>query len=245
MTENSKNTIFDFKTMMSIYSKETFHYFNTPIAYIITIVFLLITGYFFSQPLFIANQSSIAGFLDIVPLLLTFFVPAVTMRLFAEEIKTQTIEILLTFPTKDMEVLIAKYLSALTLILLALFLTLIYPLTISIIGIPDYGSFLGAYLGLFLTAAMLCAIGIFCSSLTKNQVIAFIIGFLISFVFYMLGKISFFIPVYLTPVTDFLGLDFHLNNMSRGILDTRDFIYYFTVTGFFLFLTRIRLGAIK
>jgi ABC-2 type transport system permease protein len=245
MTENSKNTMFDYKVMMSIYSKEIFHYFNTPIAYIITIVFLLITGYFFSQPLFVANQSSIDGFLNTVPLLLTFFIPAITMRLFAEEIKTQTIEILLTFPVQDTEVLIAKYLSALTLILSAFFLTLIYPLTISIIGISDYGSFFGAYLGLFLTAGMLCAIGIFCSSMSKNQVIAFIIGFLISFVFYMIGKISFFIPMWLTPVTDFLGFDFHLNNISRGILDTRDFIYYFTVSGFFLFLTRIRLGAIK
>lgn len=233
------------KTIYFIFRKEIAGYFNTPSAYVISIVFLLITGYFFSQPLFLINQAGIDGFVDMVPLLLTFFIPAVTMRLFAEEKKSGTLEVLLTFPVTDLQIIGAKALSSLSLIAIVLGMTFMYPLTVSILGRPDYGGILGAYIGLFLLSVVFTSAGLFTSVLAHNQVVSFILSFLISFVFYMTGKLSPFAPVWLGPYLDFIGVDSHLNNLSRGVLDLRDFAYFISVSGFFLYAARVRLWIMR
>ena len=225
----------------ALYLKETRAYFNAPTAYIIAVAFLLVTGYLTAQPLFLMNQASIGGLMDLAPLLLTFFVPAVTMRLFSEERKAGTIELLQTLPVEDYHIVLAKYLAAVTLLWTLLALTAGYPLVISVLGNLDWGAALSGYLGLALAAAMLAAIGLFASALTRNQVVAFIVGWAFAFVLYVMGKLDAFVPPWLSPLTDFIGLDAHIHNMGRGIVDTRDLLYFGTFAGVFLFLTVIRL----
>lgn len=227
----------------SLYIKEVRAYFDTPTAYVITTVLLVLSGYFFAQPLFLQNQAVLNGFVGIAPLLFLFFIPAITMRLYAEELKTGTIEIIATLPVRDEEILGAKFLAAMTLISFMLAGTLLYPLTLSRLGNPDWGAILCAYLGLILTAGVFTAIGVWSSSMTRNQIIAFIIAFLISFALVMLGRLHDFIPEALQPVTDFLGFDIHLNRLSRGVLDSRDLAYYGSLTGFFLYLTYLNSHA--
>lgn len=228
---------------IALYKKETRAYFNTPTAYIVTVVFLLITGYFFAQPFFLVGQASISSFTEMAPLLLVFFIPAVTMKLLSEELKSGTIEILMTLPVEDYEILLSKYASALTLVLFTLASTLVYPATAALLGNLDWGAALGAYLGLFLSGAVLASIGLFTSTWTRNQITAYILGFLIAFCFFLLGKAHVFMPLWLAPVTDFLGLDSHLDNISRGVLDTRDLGYYLSLSGFFLFLSYLNLSS--
>lgn len=224
-----------------LYRKELSAYFNTPLAYIVATAFLVITGYLFSQPLFLINQATIAPFVDLVPLLLTFFVPAISMRLLAEETKQGTIEVLLTFPVRDWEVLLSKFLAAGTLLCAVLASTAAYPISVGLLGRLDYGAVLGAYLGLVLTGALLAAAGLFASALTRNQVVAFIIAFLIGFTLYLIGKVDAFLPLSLGPAADFAGLDAHVGNLARGVLDSRDLLYYLTGIGLFLFLAQGRL----
>lgn len=225
----------------ALYKKEARAYFNTPTAYIVVVAFLLITGYFFAQPLFIVNTASLSSILDVAPLLLVFFVPAVTMRLFAEETKSGTVEILATLPVEDAEVLLAKYAAALTVVALALAGTLTFPVTLGSLGRLDWGASAGAYAGLFLSAAVLAAGGLLASTLTRNQIIAFIFGFFIAFSLFLLGKVRTFVPLWLSPVTEFLGLDAHLDNLGKGIADSRDLLYYLSASGYFLYLAYLNL----
>lgn len=227
----------------AVYRKELWSYFDTLTAYVVTIVVLLISGYLFASPLFLQNQASVSGFVEVAPLLFTFFIPAITMRLYAEEYRAGTIEILSSLPVQDAEILIAKYAGALTLISFMLVGTLVYALTVSVLGRPDMGGLFGSYLGLWLTAALLCSVGIWASSLTRNQIVAFILAFLVSFALFLVGKVHLFVPPSLAAVTDFLGFDSHLDNISRGVIDTRDLLYYLGISAFFLYATYLRVNV--
>ena len=231
--------------MVKLYTRELAGYFNAPTAYVIITVFLIISGYFFAQPLFLINQATLRSFTDISPLLFSFLAPAVTMRLFAEERKSGTIEVLFTLPLNETEILIAKYLAAVTLMGAILLMTLVYPVTIFVLGRPDVGSIFTSYLALFLTASVFAAAGIFSSALTANQVVSFIIGFLLCFSLYLFGKLNMFMPGWLAPLTNFLGIDSHFANMAKGILDFRDILYYFSLIFMFLFLAQIKLWSLK
>lgn len=224
------------RVLLALWTKECRSFFDTPAAYVVTIVVLLISGYLFASPLFVANLAVLGAFTDTAPLLMLFFIPAITMRLYAEEAKTGTLELLCTLPAEDVEVLLAKYLAAMTLASFMLALTLLYPATLAVLGRPDLGAVAGSYAGLWLTAAALAAVGLWASTLTRNQVVAFIVAFLLSFCLFLLGKVHDYIPLALTGLTDFLGLDSHLARLSRGVLDTRDILYYASVSGYFLYL---------
>lgn len=225
----------------ALYLKEARAYFNTPTAYIIAVVFLLISGYLVAQPMFLAGQASVSSLMELAPLLLTFFVPAVTMRLFSEEQKAGTIELLQTLPAEDHSIVAAKYLAAVTLLWSLLALTLGYPVALAALGNLDWGATLVGYLGLALAAAMLAAIGLFASALTRNQVVAFIVGWAFAFVLFLAGKLGSLVPPWLAPLADFAGLDAHIRDMGRGVVDTRDLLYFATFSGVFLFLTLVRL----
>jgi len=231
--------------LWNLYKRELAFYFNAPTAYVVMVVFLLIAGYLFAIPLFLVNQSTLAGFLDTAPLLLTFLAPAVTMRLFAEEFKSGTAELLFALPAREWEIIAAKLAAALTIFALTLAFTLVYPAILLMLGDLDKGALACGYLGLFLTGLLLCSAGLFASALTKSQVTAFITGFLAAFVFFMAGKLTPYVPAPLAPVTDFIGFAAHLENMARGVLDLRDLLYYFSVSAFFLFLTRLKLQTMK
>ncbi|MEF3279735.1 MAG: ABC transporter permease [Elusimicrobiota bacterium] len=225
--------------------KELKHYFNTPPLYVLTTVFLLLIGYFFAQPMFLIAQANLNSIVDIMPLILTFFIPALTMKLIAEEKKTQTIEILLTLPFSEEEIIISKYISSVIVMFLAFLLMSFYAITIIMLSKPDIGHIIGTYLGLFLLSISFIAIGIFSSTLSSSQINAFIIGFAISFFFYISGKTTFFLPIYLQNIFNYLGTDIHISNISRGVIDLKDLIYFFSIISAFLYLSVYRLKTMR
>jgi ABC-2 type transport system permease protein len=217
------------RNVMPILRKELKSYFNSPIAYIVLTVFLLFTGWFFATNLFLMGQATMRSAFGVIPIIFIFFIPAITMRLISEEKKSGTIELLVTMPIKEMEIVLGKFLAALLLLAIALAFTLIYWFTIALLGKADIGPIIGGYLGLLLMGAAYLAIGIFASSLAENQIVAFIVSFLIIGVFFMLDKVLFFVPTAIASLLEYMSIDYHFNNISRGVIDTRDVIYYLSV----------------
>jgi len=228
-----------------IVTKELNSYFNSPIAYIILIVFVGVSGWFYAQDLFLGGEADINGFVNIVPVLFLLLIPGICMRLIAEERARGTIETLATLPIKDIDIIIGKWLSAFILILIGLCVTFIFPLISSFLGKIDWGIVFTSYLGLILFALFFTGIGIFASSIATTQIVAFVIGIFISFFFFILGKLLFALPSNIVPFFNYLSIDYHLNNIIRGIIDSRDFIYFISLTflfvyGAFYFYTRIK-----
>jgi ABC-2 type transport system permease protein len=212
--------------VLPIFKKELRSYFTSPVAYIVITVFLLINGWFFGTSLFVVGQASLRNVFQIIPFVLTFFVPAITMRLVSEEKKTGTFELLTTMPVTDLEIVLGKYLAGLALLAVSLLFTLGYAITVSALGKADSGVTLAGYLGLLLLGAGYVAIGVMASSLTENQIVAFIVGFLIIFVLSLVDKVLLFVPRGLASVFEYLSAEFHFNNIARGVLDSRDIVYY-------------------
>ena len=231
------------KNILTIYKKELRSYFSSPVAYIVLTVFLIITGWFFTSNLFLGGVVTMRNVFDIIPFIFLFFIPAITMRSFAEEKKTGTIELLLTKPITDLDIVVGKFLAALTLTAVALLFTWIYVISLTFIGKLDFGAVTGAYLGLILMAGVYVSIGIFASSLTQNQVVAFIISFLIVFALFMLNKVLLFLPSGLASIFEYLSIDYHFGNIARGVLDTRNLIYYFSGILIFILLTKTSLES--
>ena len=226
----------------AIYQRELRSYFNSAIAYVVIVVFLAIVGWFHTSSLFLANVATLRLMFEIVPLIFLFVVPAITMKLLSEEIKSGTIELLTTKPLHDAEIVLGKFLAAWALIGVALVLTLVYYLTMTSIGKIDNGPVVGGYFGLLLTAGVYVAVGMFASSLTENQVIAFIIGFVLVFALFMLDKVLIYVPESLASTVEFLGIDYHFSNLARGVIDSRDVVYFLSLLGFMLYLTVVSLG---
>lgn len=226
-----------------ILSKELRAYFNSPVAYVFLIVFLLVAGWFFTSNLFPRGEATVAPFIELAPLLFLFFIPAVTMRLFSEELARGTFEILATLPVRDSEIVLGKFLSAAALFSCALAATLVFPLSISTAGDLDAGQVFASYLGVFLVGLAYLSMGAFSSSLTRREILAFIVGFLFMFFFFLAGKYTRFLPPPAAQLLDFIGVDSHLDNIARGVLDSRDILYFLTLTAFFLHLTTYALGS--
>lgn len=222
---------------LSIAKREFRSYFNSPIAYIVISVFLLLSGWFFFTPLFLLGRSTLRGFFSFTPILFIMFIPAITMRLIAEEVKTGTLEWLTSLPLRDSEVVLGKFLAALGLIAVALAMTIPYPISVDMIGALDWGPVIGGYVGLLLLAGAFLAVGLFASSLTENQIVAFIIGVTLCFTFYMLDKVTFFLPEQLGAIFQYLSVDYHFRNIARGVIDTRDVLFYLGMMVIGLFLT--------
>jgi ABC-2 type transport system permease protein len=165
-----------------------------------------------------------------MPIILSFVVPAITMRLFSEELNIGSYETLLTMPVTFVDVVLGKFLAAVAFVGASLIPTLSYPITVSCLGQLDWGPVVGGYLGAMLLAAAFSAIGLFASSLTRNQIIAFIIGVAICFTLTLIDKMLFFLPQSLLGALEYLGADFHFNNISKGIIDSRDLLYFLSVS---------------
>ena len=222
--------------------RELHAYFDSPAAYVVLSVFLLFTGWFFGSTLFLENVASLRSVFNIVPFIFLFFIPAITMSTFAEERRAGTLELLLTFPVRDWQIIAGKLLAVSLFLLVAIALTVFYTMTVSLLGDLDFGATVGGYLGLFLLGTTCAAIGIFASSLTRNQVVAFIIGFAIIFALFLLDKVTDFVPGRLGSVLQYLGTDFHYQNLMRGVIDTRDVLYYVSMTAFACLLTAYNLA---
>jgi len=230
--------VFSLRHVGIIFRKELGAYFNSPVAYITLVVFLIISGWFFSSSFFLINESDLRGLFNIIPVIYLFFIPAITMGLIAREKSAGTMELLMTLPLEDWEVVMGKYLAAVALIAVGLLYTLFHFITLTFVGSNvDVGATFTAYLGLLLAGGVYAAAGIFCSAATGNQITAFILGFLIVFAFFMMDKVLFFVPAFLTALVQFISIDYHLSNISRGVIDSRNLIYFGTVIAVFLILT--------
>jgi ABC-2 type transport system permease protein len=204
-------------------------YFLSPIAYIVISIFLILSGWFFFSTFFLFNQAEMRPFFSLLPILFAFIVPAVTMRLFSEELNTGSYELLLTLPVSVRDVVIGKFAAAVAFVGLMLLPTLSYGIFISFYGDLDWGPVIGGYAGAVLLGAAFASVGLFASSLTRNQIVAFIIGMSVCFFLTLIDKILFFLPESVVGVFQFLGADFHFQNISRGILDSRDIVYFLSV----------------
>ena len=214
---------------MHIFKREFRHYFVTPIAYIVIAIFLILTGWFFFSTFFLYNQAELRNFYSLLPLIFSFIVPTLTMRLFSEEYNVGSYEILVTMPVTDPDIILGKFFAALAFIAVMLLPTISYAISVSFLGELDWGPVVGGYVGALLLGAAFCAVGLFASALTKNQIIAFIIGMIICFSLTMIDKILFFLPESMLGFFQFIGAGYHFENVSRGILDTRDILYFVSI----------------
>ncbi len=222
----------------AIYAKELKSYFNSPMAYIFLVLFALLNGYFFTNTFFLIGQSDLRTLFSVVPLVYLFFVPAISMGLIAREKNLGTMEVVSTLPINDLEFVVGKYLASVTLIVVGLIFTVVHFFTLMSVGTHiDYGAVLTGYLGLVLVGAFYAAVGTFASSVTDNQVVALIIAMAIVIAFYLMDKLLLFMPVSVSGVIQYLSAEYHLSNISRGVVDSRNLVYFASVIWLFLALT--------
>ncbi|MCX6250048.1 MAG: gliding motility-associated ABC transporter permease subunit GldF [Bacteroidetes bacterium] len=242
--------------MFTLFLKEINGFLNSLIGYIVMIVFLVITGLFLwvlplDSNILDFGYASMDGLFIIAPFVFLFLIPAITMRSFADEKKSGTIELLMTQPLTDLQVILAKYFAGLVLVIFSLLPTLVYFFSVYRLGLPhgnlDTGSMWGSYIGLVFLAAAFVAVGIFSSSVTDNQIISFIIAVFLSATFYMGFELfyTFILSGSIGLVIQSFGINAHYSSISRGVIDTRDIIYFISISAFFIMLTKLTLESRK
>ncbi len=242
--------------MVSIFFKEINAFFSSLIGYIVIGVFLILIGLvmwvFPDSSILDYNYATLDQLFSIAPMIFMFLIPAVSMRSFAEENQTGTIELLVTRPLHDLEIVLGKYFAALVLVIFALIPTGLYYYSVYQLGSPvgnlDTGAIMGSYLGLVFLAAAFVAIGMFASAITKSQISAFILALFLCFLFYWGFDYFSRLPIFLGKVDDIvqmIGIDYHYKSISRGVVESRDIVYFFSVIGFFIALTMTVLGRRK
>lgn len=240
--------------MKSLLLREIKSFFGSPIGYLVIAIFLLLNGLFlwiFEGEYNILNSgfADLTPFFTIAPWILLFLIPAVTMRSFSDEKKQGTIELLLTKPLTVWEIVWGKFLGAFILIVLAIIPTFIYVYVVSSLGMPqgniDLGSTIGSYFGLLFLIASYTAIGVFTSTLSENQIVAFLLSVFLCFVFYFGFEGITSIIKSQNDIIARLGMNFHYKSLSRGVIDTRDLLYFVSVTFLFIALTSYQLKSFK
>ncbi|MGD0754061.1 MAG: ABC transporter permease subunit [Bacteroidales bacterium] len=234
------------KTIWIIAKRELSSFFDSLIAFIIIILFLGFSGFFTwisGADIFITGQASLQSFFSIAYWTLFFFIPALTMRLIAEEKKTGTIEMLLTKAVTDRQVILGKYLAALILIAIALLFTLPWVITISKLGDIDTGGVICGYAALILMSAAYTSIGLFASSITNNQIVAFLSALFIGLFFHFIFEvIAADMKGFLGQVINSLSVNVHFESLSRGVVDSKDLVYFGSIIFLGLFLTEVSLS---
>lgn len=236
--------------------KEVSGFLNSILGYIVIAVFLLVNGLFLwvfplESNILDYGYASIDGLFLIGPFVFLFLIPAITMRFFAEEKKTGTIELLMTKPLTDMQVILAKYFAGLVIVVISLIPTLIYFFSVYQLGFPkgniDTGGMWGSYIGLFFLGASFVAIGLFASSVTDNQIVSFILAVVLSSFAYIGFEFIYGFELFgsIPLLVKNLGISAHYSAMSRGVIDTRDVIYFLSVTSIFILLTKISIESRK
>lgn len=240
--------------MWTLYKKELSGFFSSVIGYLAIVVFLVLVGlllWIFNTPLNIFNNgySAMDGFFFVAPFLYLFLIPAITMRMFAEEKRGGTMEFLMTKPLGDTAIVCSKFMAGLTLVLISLLPTLVVYFSVYALGDPvgniDTGSVCGSYIGLLFLGGAFVGIGLFASAITSNQIVAFIVAAVLSVFMYLgfeglyrmeiLGRADLFVRS--------LGMSYHYESISRGVIDTRDLIYYLSVIAVFIMATRMVLQS--
>ncbi len=233
------------RNISAIARREMALYFKSPIAYIAVTVFLGICGVylFVTYPFFEGNQATIRPLVEQIPLFFILYAPAITMRLISEEKRSGTVELLATWPLTDSQIVLGKFLGALGLLVVTLGLSLVFPLIVSSLGELDGGLVLGCYLGLFLVGAAYMAMGLLTSTWTQNQIVAFILAVLLCTFFYGIDSLVGELSASARDAFAFLSFKVHFANIARGVIDTRDVIFYLTVIGSSLAFATLSLQA--
>lgn len=234
------------KNIWIIAKREFQTFFDSLVAYILLFAFLGLTGFFtwfFGSDIFLTKQADLKFFFDLSSLLFVIFIPAITMRMIAEEKKTGTLEILVTRAISDWEIVAGKFLACLMLLGMFLLFTLPYYMTVSWLGPIDHGATLMGYLGLILLGSAYVGIGLFSSSVTNNQIVAFLIALFLGLTFHFIfGFLAAFFSGSSASVFDFMSFQNRFSSISRGVIDSRDLIYFLTVTALGLLLTERQLA---
>jgi ABC-2 type transport system permease protein len=242
--------------MFTLFRKEINGFLNSLIGYIVIVVFLLVTGLFlwvfpmqFNIPDY--GYANLDGLFILAPFVFLFLIPAITMRSFAEEKKTGTLELLMTQPLSDMQVIMAKLLAGITLVIFSLIPTLIYFYSVYQLGLPagnlDTGAIWGSYIGLLFLGSAFVAIGIFSSSVSDNQIVSFIVSVFLCFFFYMGFELiyTFILSGKAGLIVQSLGISAHYSSISRGVIDTRDVVYFLSIIALFVLFTKFSLETRK
>ncbi len=233
----------------AIAKREFRTFFASPIAYIVLGGFLLLAGWLYFSTLFLAGQASLRGFFGVAPVLFVVLVPAITMRAMAEERKSGTLELLLTLPMEDWQIVAGKFLAALGMVAVGLLWTTPYAVSVAALAGPgaqfDWGPVLTGYLGLLLLAASFIGLGLWGSALSKNQIVGFIVGLVLCFTFAFIDKFAALLPEALGQAIEYLSVDYHFDNIARGVIDTRDLIFYLSLTAVGLVLTTRALSSTR
>ena len=224
------------RNTLAIAGKEFKTYLASPMAYVVTGIFLAATGFFFGTSPSTYAETSLTGFLQAGVILVLLFGPLLTMRLFAEERKLGTIELLLTAPIRDSEVVLGKFLGAVAIMTGMLVLTLYYPLLLRIFGDPDIGPMFAGYLGLLLVGYTALAIGLFASSVTTNQIVAAVVSIGILLALYFVGYAATLLPKAIGDAIGYFSFSHYFPDFMSGIIDTRGIIYYLSIMALFIFL---------
>jgi ABC-2 type transport system permease protein len=234
--------------MQTIFFKELKVFFNSLIAYLVISVFLFLAGLFFwlypDTNIIDYGFADMGSFFSICPYVFLFLIPAICMKMFSEEYRLGTFELLFTKPLSTLDVVLGKYLACLSIVFLALLPTFIYVVSLYFLGNPvgniDLSATFGSYLGLLFLASAFVSIGIFCSALTQNQIVAFIASAILCYFFYDgISQIGSLITGNIGYWIEYLGIAYHFEAISRGVLDTRDLIYYLSFTAIFLLLATL------
>ncbi len=234
-----------FRAGKALFRKELSSYFQTPVAYIVGAVFLSVTASLFFSVFFIYDRVEMRQFFSILPILLALLIPALSMRLIAEEKRRGTWEILTTLPMRDLEIVLAKFFSVWVTGLFLLLPTLIFTFTVSTMGKLDPGPVVGGYLGSILLIAAYSAVGVFASSITRNETTALIVGLVLTLLLALMNSFLILIPAPLVSLIEFLSISYHFNGFTRGLIDSRSVVYLLSLTAGFLMISIYRLNRQK
>ena len=229
--------------MINLYKKELNYYLNNPIGYITVILFAIFANFFFVKDVFVISSASMKPFFNFLPWLLLVFIPALSMRIFSEEKKSNTIETLLTLPISEADIVLAKFFALTTLVIISLLLTFGLPFSLSLLTKVYYPEIIVGYFGVFLMSLSLLSLSMFFSNQTKNQIIAFLLSAIIIFLLLVLSTdfTASVLPRFLQDGLLSLTPFYHLQNFIKGVIDIRSVFYFVSFTGVFLFLTIVAL----
>ncbi|MCA1648066.1 MAG: ABC transporter permease [Chloroflexi bacterium] len=217
------------KNVWAVATRELRSYFLSPLAYVIIALFLALSGYLFALILNSGHQASLSGLVQNVSVLYLFIVPAISMRLLAEEQRTGTVELLLTNPVQEWEIVTGKFLAAILLVLVMLGLTLLFPLFLFIFGNPDKGPIISGYVGIFLQAAAFLSVGLWASSLTQNQIVAAIVSFAALLILWLSDNLGQFLGGTIGSIVSYTSVINHFQSFPQGVIQSNDVIYYLTL----------------
>ncbi len=226
-----------FSFIRSICKRELNSYFYSPIAYVVISIFLGIMGWFFFNEFFLRDEASLRSFFGLLPWIFTFIIPAVTMRLYSEEESTGSYEMLVTLPIKEVDIVLGKFLGAFIFVGIMISPSIFYAIIVETIGDLDWGPVIGGFLGSLLLASTYISIGIFTSSVTKNQIIAFILSVLFCFILTSIDSFFVFLPSSFLGVFQYISASYHFQSVAKGLIDTRDFFYFLSSSFLFLLMT--------